>query len=168
MILGVNSSCSGSHLPSQYGLNLSGGTQTMLILLRPLKKFHMLVFQIYSTAKNFRRLERSTPDTAPYIQWGWISLQELRPPFALTSLNSLALPHDRFSIARAFLHSTRMREMCGASLFTYTEIYLYRSLLRTPFSLPPPLPVECPSLLKFYTYILVCSNTSAVIGEIFD
>ena len=35
---GVNSSCSGSHLPSQYGSNPSGGTQTMLILLRPLLK----------------------------------------------------------------------------------------------------------------------------------
>ena len=36
VILGVNSSYSGSHLPSQYGSNPSGGTQTMLILLRPL------------------------------------------------------------------------------------------------------------------------------------
>ena len=45
--------------------------------------------------------------------------------------------------------ATRMREMRDSSLFTYTEIYLYRSLLRMPFSLPPPLPVERPSLLKF-------------------
>ena len=45
--------------------------------------------------------------------------------------------------------ATRMREMRDASLFTYTEIYLYRSLLRTPFSLPPRLAVERPSLLKF-------------------
>ena len=36
LILGVNSSCSGNHLPSQYGSNPRGGTQTMLILLRPL------------------------------------------------------------------------------------------------------------------------------------
>ena len=37
LILGVNSSCSGSHLPSQYGSNPSGGTPLfrMLILLRP-------------------------------------------------------------------------------------------------------------------------------------
>ena len=35
LILDVNSSCSGSHLPSQYGSNPSGSTQTMLILLRP-------------------------------------------------------------------------------------------------------------------------------------
>ena len=35
LILGVNSSWSGSHLPSQYGSNPSEGTQTMLILLRP-------------------------------------------------------------------------------------------------------------------------------------
>ena len=59
----------------------------------------------------------------------------------------LSLPHDRFSVARTFLHATRMREMRGTSLFTYTEIYLYRSLLRTPFGLLPPLPVERPSLL---------------------
>ena len=39
--------------------------------------------------RTFRRLGRSTPDTSPCIQWGWISLQELLPPFALTSLNSL-------------------------------------------------------------------------------
>ena len=32
LILAVNSSCSGSHLPSQYGSNPSEGTQTMLIL----------------------------------------------------------------------------------------------------------------------------------------
>ena len=38
LILGVNSSCSGIHLPSQYGSNPNGGTQTMLILLRPLTK----------------------------------------------------------------------------------------------------------------------------------
>ena len=31
LILGVNFSCSGSHLPSQYGSNPSRGTQTMLI-----------------------------------------------------------------------------------------------------------------------------------------
>ena len=36
LILGVNSSCNGSHLPSKYGSNPGGGTQTMLILLRPL------------------------------------------------------------------------------------------------------------------------------------
>ena len=36
MILGVNSSYSGSHLPSQYESNPSGGTHTMLILLQPL------------------------------------------------------------------------------------------------------------------------------------
>ena len=35
LILGVHSSRSGSHLPSQYGSNPSGNTQTMLILLRP-------------------------------------------------------------------------------------------------------------------------------------
>ena len=34
LILRVNSSCSGSHLPSQYGWTPSGATQTMLILLR--------------------------------------------------------------------------------------------------------------------------------------
>ena len=34
MILGVNSSCSSSHLPSQYGSNPSGGTQTILIFRR--------------------------------------------------------------------------------------------------------------------------------------
>ena len=45
--------------------------------------------------------------------------------------------------------ATLMREMRDASLFTYTVIYLYRSLLLTPFSLPPPLPGERPSLLKF-------------------
>ena len=38
LILGVNSSFSGSHLPSQNGSNPSGGTQTMLILLRPFTK----------------------------------------------------------------------------------------------------------------------------------
>ena len=32
----MNLSCNGSHLPSQYGSNPSGGTQTMLNLLRPL------------------------------------------------------------------------------------------------------------------------------------
>ena len=37
LILGVNLSCNRSHLPSQYGSNPSRGTQTMLILLRPLK-----------------------------------------------------------------------------------------------------------------------------------
>ena len=36
LILGVNLSCNGNHLPSQYGSNPSVGTQTMLILLRPL------------------------------------------------------------------------------------------------------------------------------------
>ena len=36
LIIGVNLSCSGSQLPLQYGSNPSGGTQTMLILLRPL------------------------------------------------------------------------------------------------------------------------------------
>ena len=35
LILGVNSSCSSSHLPLQYGSYPNGGTQTMLILLRP-------------------------------------------------------------------------------------------------------------------------------------
>ena len=44
---------------------------------------------------------RSTPDIAPCIQWGWISLKELLPPFALTSLNS-------FSPARSFLRRTRL------------------------------------------------------------
>ena len=38
LILGVNLSCNGSHLLSQYGSNPSGGTQTMLILLRPFYK----------------------------------------------------------------------------------------------------------------------------------
>ena len=33
-ILKVNLSCNGSHLPSKYGSNPSGGTQAMLILLR--------------------------------------------------------------------------------------------------------------------------------------
>ena len=37
LILGVNSSCRSIRLPSQYGSNPSGGTQTMLILLRPLQ-----------------------------------------------------------------------------------------------------------------------------------
>ena len=36
LILGVNLSCNGSHLPLQYGSNPSEGTQTMLILRRPL------------------------------------------------------------------------------------------------------------------------------------
>ena len=43
LILGVNSSWIGSHRPSQYGSNPSGGTQTMLILLRPFITF----FTIY-------------------------------------------------------------------------------------------------------------------------
>ena len=36
LILGLNLSCNGSHLPLQYGSIPNGGTQTMLILLRPL------------------------------------------------------------------------------------------------------------------------------------
>ena len=37
LILGVNLFCSGSHLSLQYGSNPGGGTQTMLILLRPFR-----------------------------------------------------------------------------------------------------------------------------------
>ena len=42
LILGVNLSCNGSHFLSQYGSNPSGGTQTILILLRPLYNFVFL------------------------------------------------------------------------------------------------------------------------------
>ena len=42
LILGVNLSCNGSHLPSQYGSNPSEDTQTMLILLRPLTMYRLL------------------------------------------------------------------------------------------------------------------------------
>ena len=81
-------------------------------------------------------------------------------PTIRSDVTEFSLPHDRFSVPRAFLHATRMREMRGASLFTYTEIHLYRSLLRTPFGLPPPLPVERPSLLNF----LVPQSPLTVVG----
>ena len=38
LILGMNLSCNGGHLSSQYGSNPSGGTQIMLIVLQPLLK----------------------------------------------------------------------------------------------------------------------------------
>ena len=75
--------------------------------------------------------------------------------FSLLTLFDVPFPSLRDSLdVYRYIHecrrwATRMREMRDAFLFTYTEIYLYRSLLRTPFSLPPPLPVERPSLLKF-------------------
>ena len=60
LILGVNSSCSSSHLLWQYGPNPSGGTQTTFILLRPLliKDLRSTKFLINSTQWNvcFRRL----------------------------------------------------------------------------------------------------------------
>ena len=57
LILGANLSCSGNHLLSQYGSNPSGGTQNMLILLRPL--FFKIVFnkicflELFLTKKKF-------------------------------------------------------------------------------------------------------------------
>ena len=48
LILGVNSSCSGSHLPLQYRSNPSGGIQPILILLRPfgtqVKQWEFVIF----------------------------------------------------------------------------------------------------------------------------
>ena len=50
--------------------------------------------------------------------------------------------------AQALVTRTKIKRV-SPHVTTYTEIYLYRSLLRTPFSLPSPLPVEGPSLLQF-------------------
>ena len=59
LILRVNLSCDGNHLPSQYGPNLSGGAQTMLILLRPCQKYYdhyrlfRSLFDIFGLVLNF-------------------------------------------------------------------------------------------------------------------
>ena len=56
MILGVNLSCNGSHLPSQYGSNPSVGSQPMLILLR--RPLHEDDDDTFMTSQEKRNLEK--------------------------------------------------------------------------------------------------------------
>ena len=83
------------------------------------------------------------------MQWGWISLQELLPPFALTSLNSLSSARSFLRRMRFFTHNTHARDTRRIFIYIHRDISISFTLLRTPFSLPPPLLVERPSLLKF-------------------
>ena len=62
LILKENLSCNCSHLPSQYGSNPSGGTQTILISLRPLSIYISAITRSYPVRRLYLRFKRSLID----------------------------------------------------------------------------------------------------------